>query len=1125
MESFSTSGKPGHACQETNAASQPTRVHHPLVIALVVFLLAALVSVLLIKRSEIFRLQEQRTRLSVQASNQVHLIQRNIETALSATYALAALVRQGNGGITDFDATAREMLPFYPGAASLQLAPGGIVTYVVPLAGNEKAIGHNLLHDPLRDREAILARDSGKLTLAGPFNLVQGGLGAVGRLPVYLDKGHDKPVFWGFTSVLIRFPQALKDVELEGLKLQGLSYELSRIQPGSGQKQVISSSGDALNDPVMDSFDLPNGIWTLSLAPTKGWADPTTLQLKAALAALFSLLLGYLAKLLVELRQHKQHLEVMVQQRTAEITTTQGKLQATFDAIPDLLFELDINGQCHACHFPHASVLTLTPQDLLGKFLRDVMAADAYDVVMATLREADQSGYAGGKQIAVKQASGTTWFELSVARKSAFVANEEARFIVVARDITARKSAEESLLLAASVFSSSREGIMVTEASGAILDVNDAFTRITGYSRGEVIGKNPRLLSSGRQGADYYQGMWRCLLEQGYWYGEIWNRRKNGEVYAEMQTISTVRDDQGKPQRYVALFSDITAHKEHQSQLEHIAHYDALTNLPNRVLLGDRLHQSMAQAVRRGERVAVLYLDLDGFKTVNDTHGHAAGDHLLITLAARMKESLRDGDTLARLGGDEFVAVLINLNDSVDSVPTLTRLLDAAARPVMLGDLFLQVSASVGLTFYPQAEDVDADQLLRQADQAMYQAKLSGKNRYHIFDAEQDRNARGQHESRGRIRQGLVAGEFVLHYQPKVNMRLGTVVGAEALVRWAHPERGLLLPGVFLPVIEEHALAVEMGEWVIHTALAQMAQWRHAGLRLQVSVNVGARQLQQSDFVNRLQIILAAHPHVGPGDLEIEVLETSAVKDLAQVYGVIQACCEMGVRFALDDFGTGYSSLTYLKRLPVALLKIDQSFVRNMLDDPDDMAILDGVVGLASAFRREVIAEGVEKAEQGEMLLQLGCEMAQGYYIARPMSANEIPAWVESWRTTPSWRDLKAVNRADLPLLFACAEHRAWVGSLTNYLQGEQGAYPALDRHQCHFGAWLDSDVAARYVAQPAFSAVLTLHEQVHQLAAKLCEVHALGQHAQARAELGELYALRDALLQQLRLLSRAIEP
>ena len=277
------------------------------------------------------------------------------------------------------------MLPFYPGAAPLQLAPGGIVTYVVPLAGNEKAIGHNLVKDPLRDREAILARDSGKLTLAGPFNLVQGGFGAVGRLLVYLENGKDKPLFWGFTSVLLRFSLVLRGVRLEELTAQGLSYELSRIQSNSGQKQVISASGGDLIDPVTQSFDLPNGVWALSIAPTKGWADPFDLQFKAELALLFSLLLGYMAKLLVELRLHKQHLEVMVQQRTAEITTTQGKLQSTFDDIPDLLFELDIQGRCHACHCPRTSMLALTARDMLGRHVLEVMSADAAEAVMAAL--------------------------------------------------------------------------------------------------------------------------------------------------------------------------------------------------------------------------------------------------------------------------------------------------------------------------------------------------------------------------------------------------------------------------------------------------------------------------------------------------------------------------------------------------------------------------------------------------------------------------------------------------------------------------------------------------------------------------------------------------------------------
>jgi diguanylate cyclase (GGDEF)-like protein/PAS domain S-box-containing protein len=575
----------------------------------------------------------------------------------------------------------------------------------------------------------------------------------------------------------------------------------------------------------------------------------------------------------------------------------------------------------------------------------------------------------------------------------------------MSRDITSHKQNEAKLELAASVFSNSREGIMITETDGTIVDVNEAFSRITGYSHEEIVGQTPRILKSGRQSEAHYADMWQELIEKGHWYGEVWNRRKNGEVYAEMQTISTVRDERGKPRHYVALFSDITVAKEQQQQLEHIAHYDTLTNLPNRVLLADRLTQSMAQAQRRGKKLAVVFLDLDGFKGINDTHGHEAGDHLLMLLAGEMKKNLREGDTLARIGGDEFVAVLVDLMDATEALPILNRLLNAASAPMQFGDAALQVSASLGVTFYPQDEEMDADQLQRQADQAMYQAKLEGRNRYHFFDAEHDRNVRGHHASLEHLRHALAAGEFVLYYQPKVNMRTGRVIGSEALIRWQHPEQGLLAPGMFLPAIENHPLAVQVGEWVMHQALAQTQAWHAAGLDLPVSVNISARQLQQYDFVARLQAILAAHPGVQPNRLELEVLETSALEDIDRASKVIEACRDKGVMFALDDFGTGYSSLTYLKRLPVAQIKIDQSFVRDMLDNPDNVAILQGVIGLAKAFHREVIAEGVETLAHGTALLQMGCELAQGYGIARPMPAQEFALWVEKWHADPAWLD------------------------------------------------------------------------------------------------------------------------
>ncbi len=689
----------------------------------------------------------------------------------------------------------------------------------------------------------------------------------------------------------------------------------------------------------------------------------------------------------------------------------------------------------------------------------------------------------------------------------------------VLSDITERKRHVDQLRQAASVFEHANEGIMITDNEANILDVNAAFTRITGYQREEVLGKNPRLLRSGHHDASFYTAMWHALNKYGHWSGELWNRHKSGEVYAELLTISTIQDAQGKIQRYIGLFADITQLKHQQKQLEYMAHYDALTGLPNRVLLADRLHQAMVQAKRHHHMVAVVYLDLDGFKTVNDTHGHDMGDLLLIRLAEQMKLALRDEDTLARLGGDEFVAVLLDLPSVEASLPVLERLLHTSAEALTIKERVLRVSASIGVSFYPQEEDLDADQLLRQADQAMYQAKQSGKNRYHIFDTEHDQAVRGQHESLERIREALAKDEFVLYYQPKVNMRSGEVIGAEALIRWQHPERGLLPPAAFLPVLEHHPLAIEVGEWVMVTALDQIEAWRQAGIALPVSINIDALHLQQPNFIEHLREALAAHPSVRPGDLELEILETSALEDITGVSTIIEACRKLGVGFSLDDFGTGYSSLTYLKRLPAQLLKIDQSFVRDMLEDPDDLAILDGIVGLADAFQRLVIAEGVETQAHSEMLLRLGCELGQGYAIGKPMPTTAIPDWLKGWQPSHICRNLQPVHQRDLPILFAMVEHRAWVSALEHFLYDKQPSPPPMDAHDCRFGQWLARQQAGRQQIAPALARLQALHQQLHQQAAELLALKYQGSSAEAQAGMESIRQIHIKLLEQLQAL------
>jgi diguanylate cyclase (GGDEF)-like protein/PAS domain S-box-containing protein len=753
------------------------------------------------------------------------------------------------------------------------------------------------------------------------------------------------------------------------------------------------------------SFGTAIMIWRIMpvalLAPSTQQLEQAKLELEKANAELED----RVAERTLELANANVELQLALSEKTRlheAIHREKALLRGVIDNIPDFIFFKDTESTYLGCNKAVEDYFGAAESDIIGKTDFDFVDAETARIFRQKDRETLDSNkitineewitYSDGRAVCLEMA------------KTPFRNDRDVTLgtIGVGRDITERKQAEIKLQLAASVFTHAREGIMITDAAGTIIEVNDTFTYISGYSREEAVGRNPQMLQSGRHGEEFYVRMWQSLLEKYHWYGEIWNRRKNGEVYAEMLTISAVRDSSGKTVNYVGLFTDITPMKEHQQQLEHIAHYDALTNLPNRVLLADRLQQAMNQSQRRNQSLAVVYLDLDGFKAVNDSHGHEVGDELLIAVAQQMKDALREGDTLARIGGDEFVAVLVDLEQPNGCELVLSRLLCAAAEPVMVNDLALQVSASIGVTLYPW-DGADAEQLIRHADQAMYIAKQAGKNRYHLFDVDHDIALQTQRESLEHIQRALEQREFVLYYHPKVNMKTGEVIGAEALVRWQHPERGLLPPAEFLPIVENHPLGIALGEWVIDAALAQMSEWHSEGLDMPVSVNVGARQLLQQNFVSRLSELLGKHPDIQPCRLELEVLETSTLEDISSVSVNMQECRDIGVRFALDDFGTGYSSLTYLRRLPVDTLKIDQSFVRDMLEDPDDMAIVNGVIGLALAFRRQVIAEGVETSAHGMRLLSLGCELAQGYGIARPMPATEMPAWVVSWQANKAW--------------------------------------------------------------------------------------------------------------------------
>jgi diguanylate cyclase (GGDEF)-like protein/PAS domain S-box-containing protein len=486
----------------------------------------------------------------------------------------------------------------------------------------------------------------------------------------------------------------------------------------------------------------------------------------------------------------------------------------------------------------------------------------------------------------------------------------------------------------------------------------------------------------------------------------------------DVRTTCNVTQKNGTTVRLIGIFQDITDQKAVQRKLEQSnhnlekantalqlsAHYDALTELPNRILLSDHMQQSMTRSLRSNQSVAIAYIDLDGFKTINDNYGHSVGDQFLRQIARYLKLSLREGGTLARIGGDEFVAVLDELNENTDSHIILNRMLEAAATELVIDGKPLKVSASIGVTFYPQ-NNSSPDQLLRHADHAMYKAKQLGKGCWHIFDIERDVAVKHQHEELERLRLALHSDEFTLFYQPKVDLRSNKVIALEALIRWHHPVQGILPPGAFLPVLEQDILSIQLGEWVIKTALKQLHSWHSSPMEMPISVNISPLQLQHPDFVFQLEQILKEFPLFSPNSLEFEILESSALKDIDRVSGIIKACNRLGVTFSIDDFGTGYSSLTYLKRLPTEYLKIDQSFIRDMLIDADDLTIIQGIIGLAKAFDLKVISEGVETPAHGEKLLTMGCFLAQGYGIAKPMPASKFPQWLKQWNANPKLID------------------------------------------------------------------------------------------------------------------------
>ena len=688
--------------------------------------------------------------------------------------------------------------------------------------------------------------------------------------------------------------------------------------------------------------------------------------------------------------------------------------------------------------------------------------------------------------------------------------NKHIQSIGTVQDITEQKSEEEKLRLSYRVFNDTHEGIIITNAKQIIVDVNPAFTEISGYSHDEIIGQHTRVLNSGKQSSQFYQQMWKSIEEHGFWQGEIWNRAKHGELYAELLNISSLKNDLDEITHYVGIFSDITDRKKQLEKLNLMAHYDVLTKLPNRALFIDRFQQSIAHSLRSGHQLAICFLDLDNFKPINDNYGHEAGDQLLIEVAKRISTCIREEDTVSRQGGDEFAILLNDIKSTSQYEITLHRIHKALAVPYLIDGIELNITASSGVTIYP-SDNGDIDTLLRHADHAMYQSKLMGKNRYHLYSPDSDQRIIQKNILLDEVEHALLNQELELYYQPKVNMTTGKVVGVEALIRWNHPEKGVTSPLDFLPYIENTDLDIKIGEWVIQNSLKQLDEWLKQGITLEISINISSNHLLSTSFIYDLEEALSNYPVHYAQYLQLEILESSAFGDIQTITSIIEKCQEkLKVTFSLDDFGTGYSSLTHLRRLPVNTIKIDQTFVRDILDDPSDFSIIEGVIALTRSFNRNVIAEGVESTNHGLLLLLMGCELAQGYQIAKPMPIATFNQWLNNYTPNNDWTaySIKSFTKADISIevLKLISEHI--YQSIKNNISSSPDNslnWPACENQGCHFYNWIRRQKQEQLFDSKFIGKIAKLHSKIHVITRSIRLSHDKGEIESANAELVEL--------------------
>jgi len=1163
--------------EERLSKSHPLK--RPVLLGLLVFVIAFAFSVGVAFKLAHSRQQLQRSDALAVAAEHAQALQQNLQQALSATRALATWVRLGNGDIARFDELASDMLALYPGVSALALEPGGVIRRIAPLDENAGAVGLDLLNHPEREKEARLARDSGKLTLAGPFDLVQGGLGALGFFPVFLDDARGQKIFWGFTNVVLRLPDALGAAQFASLRQQGYDYALWRIDPATSNRQIIAQAGNKLSLPVDFVLDVPNAQWSLSVAPTAGWGSSGHWFEDLLLGLLLSAAFGWLTCKALASKQRAGALALDLDARTQELAGASRLLADILHTLPDLLFELDLQGRYLAVYASRQELLAAPPEQLVGRTIHDVLPPAAVTVCLAALQEANTNGHSLGKEIELALPQGSCWFELSVSRKEN-AATHSPSFIVLSRDVTQRKLAEQKVVRLTKMYAALSQcnqaivhcreegelfaiicrdavnfggmklawigkpdataqvvlpvakfgdgvdylhnigvtldpadprshgpgGVALREGhpvwcqdfqsdpatapwhdrakqfgwaavaslplkqngqvvgifsvysdivaafdepvqalliemamdisyaldrmaadresqqvqqrlqeseeryrqafltspdsvninrldDGLYLDTNRGFERLTGWAHDETVGKTSAQINIWRDMADRRR-LVDALREDGHCSNLVADFvRKDGSVVHGLMSAAVVHLD--GVQCVLSITRDVTEMRRAEARIERLAHFDQLTGLPNRSLMREHFELMRNLAQRSNERLAMMFLDLDHFKSVNDTLGHSVGDQLLMEVSRRLTATLRAEDSLSRMGGDEFILLCPSV-DTEGAARVAGKILRALDAPCLIDRMELVSSVSIGIAMYPE-DGQDFETLSKNADTAMYRVKRANRNNYCFFTQEMQTQSERTHNLVNAMRHAIERHEFEVYYQPQILLQDKTVVGAEALMRWRNVEFGSLSPLEFIPIAEDSGQILEIGEWVLRTAVAQAKQWQDKGFApLTVAVNLSAVQFRHPNLFDLVMRIL---DEAGlPAEyLEIELTEATAMDNPVAAVALMNRLHERGVRMSIDDFGTGYSSLSYLKKFNVSKLKIDQSFVRDIGDDPDDKAIVSAIINLASSLGMHTIAEGVETVTQLAYLRQQGCEQVQGYYFSVPLPADQFETFLREW--------------------------------------------------------------------------------------------------------------------------------